>query len=444
METNTAQESSARLVEEMKRHKSKWINPMRLPMVCMLAFAFGVSASARPTLAATPQAAANSKAVGTVKSISGNNIVLAAEGGTDTNVVVQDGARLLQIEPGETDLKKASPLQLTDLQNGDRILVRGSAGADGKSILAVSVIAMKKADLAARRAHEQSEWQRNGIGGLVNAVDPEAGTITVSTSALGANKNVLVHVSKNTVLRRYAPGSVKFDDAAAAPINQIRAGDQLRARGQKSADGGELTADEVVSGSFRNISGTINSVDAATNTITVQDLVTKKPVVVQISQTSQLRKLPAPMAQRIAARLKGGSGDAPAAAGANAGGAAGAAGSAQAAPAAGSALEQRSGDTGAQRGPGGANGAGGRGGAGGQGGDLQQAISRMTPSNLTDLQKGDAVMIVATADNTGASGGVVAITLLSGVEPILQASPSGQSILTPWTMGSAPGGDAAQ
>src|SRR3984957_6060276 len=332
----------------MKRQKSKWIKRMWMPMVCMSAIVLGASASARPASAAAslplPQAA-TSKAVGTVKSISGNSIVLAAESGADTNVVVQDGARLLQIEPGETDLKKATPLQLSDLQNGDRILVRGSAGPDGKSILAVSVIAMKKADLAARHAHEQAEWQKNGIGGLVSAVDPAAGTITVSTSALGANKSVLVHVSKNTVLRRYAPGSVKFDDAAAAPIDQIKAGDQLRARGQKSADGGELTADEVVSGSFRNISGTINSIDAGTNTITVQDLVTKKPVVVQISQTSQLRKLPAPMAQRIAARLKGGSGDAPAAAGANAGGAAGAAGSAQAAPAAGSALEQRSGDT---------------------------------------------------------------------------------------------------
>ena len=423
---------------------------MCLPMVCMSAIALGASIGARPASAAAssavPQAAATSKAVGTVKSISGNSIVLAAEGGADTNVVVQDGARLLQIEPGETDLKKATPLQLGDLQNGDRILVRGTSGPDGKSILAVSVIAMKKADLAARHAHEQAEWQRNGIGGLVSAVDPAAGTITVSTSALGANKNVLVHVSKNTVVRRYAPGSVKFDDATAAPIDQIKAGDQLRARGQKSADGGELTADEVVSGSFRNISGTINSIDAGTNMITVQDLVTKKPVVVRISQTSQLRKLPAPIAQRIAARLKGGSDTPPA--GANASGAPGVtAGSAPAAPAGGSALEQRSGDSGgAPRGPGGpgASGGAGRGGAGGQGGDLQQAISRMPASNLTDLQKGDAVMIVATSDNSGTSGGVVAITLLSGVEPILQASPSGQSILTPWTMSGAPGGDAAQ
>jgi hypothetical protein len=65
-------------------------------------------------------------------------------------------------------------------------------------------------------------------------------------------------------------------------------------------------------------------------------------------------------------------------------------------------------------------------------------------SKLSDLQKGDAVMIVATSGNAGAGGSVVAITLLSGVEPILQASPTGQSILTPWSMSGAPGGDAAQ
>jgi hypothetical protein len=424
----------------MNLHKCKWIGSMCLPMVCASALIFLTSAGVCAVSAdtATQQAAASSKAVGTIKSISGNSIVLSVEGGADTNVVVQDGARLLQIEPGETDLKKAQPLQLSDLQTGDRILVRGGAGPDGKSLLAASVIAMKKADLAARHAHEQAEWQRNGIGGLVSAVDPVAGTIAVSTSALGANKNVAVHVSKSTVLRRYAPGSVKFDDAVPAPIDQIKAGDQLRARGQKSADGSELTADEVVSGSFRNISGTINAVDATTGSITVEDLVTKKPVIVKIAQTSQLRKLPGPMAQRIAARLKGNGGDAAAVQGAN--GAGGNTSNAAAkTPAGGSALEQKSGDSGGAQGA--AGGAGARGGAGGQGGDLQQAIARMPASNLSDLQKGDAVMIVATSNNADS---VVAITLLSGVEPILQASPSGQSILTPWSMSGAPGGDAAQ
>ena len=61
---------------------------------------------------------------------------------------------------------------------------------------------------------------------------------------------------------------------------------------------------------------------------------------------------------------------------------------------------------------------------------------------LPDLQKGDAVMIVATSDPQTSE--VTAITLLAGVEQILQASPNGgQSILTPWSLSGAPGGDAA-
>jgi hypothetical protein len=70
-------------------------------------------------------------------------------------------------------------------------------------------------------------------------------------------------------------------------------------------------------------------------------------------------------------------------------------------------------------------------------------LSRMPAATLADLQKGDAVMIVTT-EGTQANG-VTAITLLAGVEPILQASPNGgaSSILTPWSLSGAPSGDAA-
>jgi hypothetical protein len=52
-------------------------------------------------------------------------------------------------------------------------------------------------------------------------------------------------------------------------------------------------------------------------------------------------------------------------------------------------------------------------------------------------------MIVTTGGTQ--ENGVTAITLLTGVEPILQASPAGgaSSILTPWSLGGAPGGDAS-
>jgi hypothetical protein len=83
--------------------------------------------------------------------------------------------------------------------------------------------------------------------------------------------------------------------------------------------------------------------------------------------------------------------------------------------------------------------------AGGPGGgamDLQQMINRMPASTIADLQKGDAVMLVGT--ETIGSNAVTAITLLAGVEPILQGSPNGgaSSILSPWSLSGAPSGEA--
>jgi hypothetical protein len=371
--------------------------------------------------------------VGTIKSISGKTIVLTTDGGAEVTIQVQDDARLLRIEPGAKDLKNAAPLQLADLQAGDRILIRGKMGDDGKTVVAASVIAMKSADIAAKQAHERDEWQRHGAGGLVTAIDPAAGTIKISTNAQGAAKEVTVQVSKQTVLRRYAPNSVKFDDAKPAPIDQVKVGDQLRARGTRSADGAQLTADEVVSGTFRNIAGTVSAVDATAGTITVMDLVAKKPITVKVTSDTQLRKLSPMVAQGIAARLKGASSDAQPAAGGNASGSAGAKPGAP------------NGQTvapGAATRPAGAQAGGQAGGAGaGRGGDLGQMLSRMPAVTLADLQKGDAVMIVSTEGTQ--EGAATAITLLAGVEPLLQAS-GASSILTPWTMNGAPGGgDAA-
>src|ERR1700730_14529386 len=177
-----------------------------------------------PSLPAQDAAAATAKAVGTVKAASGKSITLAAEGGNEVNIVVQDGARLLRIEPGEKDLKNAAPLQLQDLQPGDRILVRGANAPDGKSLLAASVIAMKKADLAEKHAHDREEWQKHGAGGLVTAIDPAKAEVKLSTSVLGANNSITVRISESTTLRRYAPGSVRFDDATTAPLDQIKVG----------------------------------------------------------------------------------------------------------------------------------------------------------------------------------------------------------------------------
>lgn len=373
------------------------------------------------------QAASAARPVGTIKSISGNNLVLTTDSSGDVNVVVQDAAKLVRVEPGQKDLKEAVPIPLKELLPGDRILVRGQLGGDGKTVLATAVVAMKKASIAEKQAHEREEW-RQGTAGLVSSVDPAANSIVITQPGVGEKKTVTIHLSKDTVVRRYALDSIKFDDAKPATLEQIKAGDQLRARGTRNVDGSELTAAEIVCGTFRNIAGTISSIDASTSTLILQDLATKKSVTVRIIADSQIRKLPLPMAQRVAARLKGVSADSQAPGGASGGASANA-------PQGQKPDSSQAGGVG-----GGGTGGPGRGPAGG--GDFQQAFNRMPAATLSEFQKGDAVMIVATEG--GANGVLSAITMLGGVEPILQASPnsSASSILSPWSLGDASGGEA--
>lgn len=362
-----------------------------------------------------------SKAVGTIKSIQADSIRVASESGGEVTAKLMSSTKILRVPPGEKDLKNATALQAQDLQPGDRVLVRGQASADGdgRTIVALSVIVMKQADVAARQQHDRDDWQKRGVGGLVTKVDAATGAITISFGGMGASRSIAVHIAKDTILRRYAPDSVKFDDAKPAPVDLIKAGDQLRARGTRNPDGSEVSAEEVVSGTFRNIAGTIKSIDAASNTMTVQDAIRKSAVVVKLSPDSQMKKLPAEMAQRIAMRLKGtaggGNGDQP-----------GANGQGQ-----------------STTGRGAAPSAGGPGGNGPP--DLQRMLSRLPNSTLADLQTGDAVMIVSTEG--GDSGAVTAITLLAGVDAILTAatSQSASTLLSPWSLGAPNGeGEAAQ
>jgi hypothetical protein len=237
---------------------------------------------------------------------------------------------------------------------------------------------------------------------------------------------------------------VKFDDAKPSTFDAVKPGDQLRARGTKSADGATFDADEIITGSFRNIAGLVTAVDPATNTITLTDLSTKKPLAVKVTDQTQLKKLDPQMAQMIAFRLKAG------AAGPSATGAAATAGS-PGAPAGSAPSGAPSGAAGGNaaansgNGPGG-NYGGGQRGAGGRGGDFQSIVNRLPQSALTDYAKGDAVMVVATSGADDSS--VTAITLLGGVDPILAAAPPGASaasqaaLLSPWNLGGGGVADA--
>jgi hypothetical protein len=394
-------------------------------IIFFMAMALMSAASALPVVALSKQAqspgsAPANKAIGAVKTITDTAITITPDSGPEMTIAVQPTTRVLRIAPGEKTLKNATPMQLQDIHVGDRILVGGKPADDNKSLVASTIVVMTQSDLQAQHQREMEDWQKRGVDGLVTAVDAGAGTITVSVRS----KPLVIHISSSTIVRRYPPDSVKFDDAKPGTLQEIHPGDQVRARGDRSADGSELTADEIVSGSFRNIAGTVNSADASSSTVTVHDLLSKKNVTVKITQDSQLHQLPPDMAQRLAARLKRGAGGtgAPGSPSSATSTSTTSAGSGQSGPASGGTMA-----AGPGRRPGGSP-------------DLQQMLSRLPAVSLNDLHKGDAVVVLSTL---GADGEGTAITLLTGVEPILQAAPnaSGASILTPWSL-SAPSGDA--
>jgi hypothetical protein len=384
--------------------------------------------------------------LGTVTSTGTDSITLKLESGGEAVITVNQQTRMVRTAPGEKTLAGAMPIQLSDLAPGDRILVRATPGPDATHFTAGAVIAMKSTDIAQAHASEAEDWQKRGVGGVVKSIDTAnaAGStaqaaVVLSTGLSGRTVSLLVTPSTN--IRRYAPDSIKFSDSKAATLADIHVGDQVRARGEHAADGLTVTAVELVAGSFRNIAGTITSIDPSQNMLTVSDLATKKPVALHLTADTQMRKLPPEVAQRLSARVGGGAGGGNSSATAS-GNRAGGAGASSSAGGAGGGAGADHGREGAGAAPAGIAGQEGR-----PRGDAASMLQRAPSVTLAELKKGDAVMIVSTQGTGGANDGATAITLISGVEPLLQGSPGASQNLfsASWNLeGGGGGGESPQ
>ena len=81
---------------------------------------------------------------------------------------------------------------------GDRVLVRGKAGADAHSIVAGAVVVMKQSDVAAKQQKDRDDWQKRGVGGLRDGGRSATGNITIS----------------NHVVHRYEDSRRSYHEAA--------------------------------------------------------------------------------------------------------------------------------------------------------------------------------------------------------------------------------------
>jgi hypothetical protein len=319
--------------------------------------------------------------VGTVKGVHADtgDVELQPDKGDPVTARIGPSTVLQRVAPGEKDLKNAASIQPADIAAGDRVLV--TLEADGRLR---RMVVMPASDIAKRNAADRRDWSVRGVSGVVASVS--GNQIALKKRSFTGDIQETVIVKPTATFRRYSPDSVKFADAAPSNIGEVKAGDQLRARGEKSADGLTVTADEIVFGTFLTTAGSITAVDAANNEILVKQFGNNKPLHIKLTADSQLKRMPD-----------------------FSGFARGAPGQAGGAPAAGAARPPFAGPPGGGAGP-----MGMRGGAP----DLAQMLESMPAAKLETLKPGETIVVSSTR---GAKPDeVTAIMVLANADMLIQ------------------------
>src|SRR3954452_3993027 len=382
--------------------------------------------------------------IGTVAAVDQANhtVTLKDDAGATHVVGLVDTKTLLKVLPNAKDLKGATRITSDDLAPGDRVDVRGfKVESDPTGIAARSVLLMSGRDLQQVHQAEARAWQRS-TAGVVTAIDAPGQKLTVATHGSSPSQSVVVDAS-NTKFTRYSPETPKTPTAS--KFTDIQPGDQVKIIGDRTEGGSTMTAQQIYSGSFKSLAGTLVSLAPDGKSFVVKDLQTKQPVSVILADDSAVRRLPPMMANGLARRFNPDFKPAPTPDGAA--GPGGAGGSASGGDSGGNAPVARNwprppaGDSSGPPDGGGGPRPGGQGGfqggpAGmrpGGNGDLSQMLERVPKIAISDLKPGDAV-IVAGSPASASKSSLLAVNVIAGVEPIFQsASPrQAQSLGGDW------------
>lgn len=301
-------------------------------------------------------------------------LTIRTDTGETISIQTNDNTTLVRIPAGERTLANAVTIQFADIMSGDRVLSSGTR--TGQNLLAQRVVVMPAAEVERKRQHDLDEWKQRGIGGIVRETNAQAGTIALELRGSGAGTRLLVETTKAN-FRRYVPGSLKFEDARASKFDEVHPGDQLRALGDKTADG-KFVAEQIVSGAFKTIGIGVIEVDQQHGQIRGATLEQKKPITIVINKDSVLRRITPPVATAIAQKAK----------------------SDAAKPAAGAKTTSPI-------------------------IDVQQMVDTLPTISLSDLKPGDVLAVTGAVESDDSQ--LVAIKIAAGVELVLKAlTPTGR------------------
>lgn len=336
---------------------------------------FACAAILLATTLAFAQSPANNAVIGAVTAIRADTseLDIKQDNGAAATIHFTSATTAQRVAPGQTDLSKAASIKVAEVAPGDRVLITLDPAAGA----ARRIVVMASSDLAKRDAEDRLDWTKRGVAGVVTAIKDSE--ILLEQKTLGAPAKFTVKADDKTSFKRYASDSIRFADAKSSNLSAVRVGDQLRARGEKSADGLTVEASEVIFGTFVSKAGTITAINAETKEVTVKDLVDKKATLtIRFTADSQIKRMPEGPA--MAALMAAGRGRGPATPASGG------------APAARPAL------------------------------DVAQMLESIPASKFEDIKTGDTVVLSATVGTR--SGQFTAITFLANAEALVQLAVS--------------------
>jgi hypothetical protein len=325
-------------------------------------------------------------------------LTLKPDSGSVVVVTLEEQASVLRAQPGAKTLTDASPVTFDVLAVGDRVLARGVLSEDKATLAARQLVLMTQNDIASKHDAEQADWRKRGVLGVVTAVDATKGEIALRVGRRAGGQPLTVATAgRSVVCLRYAPDSVKFDDARPSTLADVKVGDQLRALGNRNAEG-TLEAERVVFGTFRTVSGAVTALDAAHGSVTLREEDSKRVYTALVGSDARLRHLSPEIGARMARMA------AFAAGGAGPGEGQAPRTTPRTPPAEGEAPRW-----GAREG-----------GAGGG----EDVLERLPPTTLAELKVGDRILVASTEGSDPLK--LNAIALVSGLETLAVAQPTGR------------------
>jgi len=276
------------------------------PVLLLLVGLSALSPAAGQTPTTTPAAPAArpDRLVGEVTATDAATgaLTVKTDDGRTLAVASDERTTYVRVAPGSTSLEGAAKITRADVGVGDRVLVLLRVGAEGSAspALARQVIVTSRAELAASRESQREAARRRMLMGRIASIDAGRKELTLTTRGRDGVETVTVSAGEGVRVLRFAPDSLRPEDARPATLADLRVGDQVRARGERSADGARFTPEEILAGSFVRAAGEITEVRPGE--LTVKDEQTGKLYTVVFSPKSTLRRVPREVAEEFARR----------------------------------------------------------------------------------------------------------------------------------------------